>query len=444
MTTGSVPRHLIAFALPLFAGNLLQQMYSLTDSWVVGRFIGDSALAAVGASYPVTHLIVALFSGISIGGTVVIAGYFGAGKKEEAKCSSGTLYLMSLIGAFPMTLFFLFMASPILKFMKADPAFFESAVNYLAIICAGMIGTVGYNVNAGILYGIGDSRSSLIFLIISDILNVGLDFLFVAGFSMGVEGAAYATVIAQCVSWLSGLVYLLKRYPQYMPSFRELRFDKKKFTAILKIGLPAGLQQSITAIGSVCVVARINSFGEAYSAAYNIGNKIDNFIWFAIQSLCSAVTAFTGQNAGVNDYKRVKQGARYSVLFALGICAFFMCVCIPLRFQLVGFFSKTPAVLEAGGEYIWYVIWGYPLLVTFQVLNSVMRGAGDTLVPMISPVISIIVLRLPLIYLITDKFGVHYMYLSYVLGWAFGCALSGLYFLSGRWMRHSLSKTLSN
>lgn len=443
MTAGSVPGHLLAFAIPLFAGNLLQQMYSFADSWISGYYLGDAALAAVGAGFPFVCLIIGMFSGFASGGTVVIAGYFGAGRHEEAKRAAGTLYLASLLAAVPVTILLLVITKPVMSLMRVDPSFYEDACSYLLIICAGLISTVGYNVNAGILYGIGDSRSSLIFLAISTVLNVGLDFWFIAGLDGGIAGAAYATIAAQTVSWFCGIVYIRKRYPQYLPHIKEWTLDKKYLSSIVRIGLPMAMQQALTSTAALFCVARINSYGEAYSAAYNIGNKIDNFAWFAVQSLCSSVMTFTGQNAGVNNLQRVRQGARWATGMSVGICVFFGALIIPLRFIMVGIFSKTPAVLEAGGEYLLYVFLGYPVLGAFQCLNSVMRGAGETTVPLISSVCGILLFRLPLIYFITDHFGPHYMYVSYIGGWFAAFALSTIYYLGGRWTRHGLAGQLS-
>lgn len=443
MTAGSVPRHLLAFAVPLFAGNLLQQMYSFADSWISGFYLGDPALAAVGAGYPIVCLLIGLFSGFASGGTVVIAGHFGAGRQAEARRAAGTLYLSSLIAAVPVTVILLAVTRPLMRLMQVDPSFYGDACTYLLIICAGLISTVGYNVNAGILYGIGDSRSSLIFLAISTVLNIVLDFWFIAGLNGGIAGAAYATVAAQTVSWLCGTVYLRKRYPEYMPGIREWTLDRKIFSSIIRIGLPMGLSQALSSIASLFCVARINSFGEAYSASYNIGNKIDNFAWFAIQSLCSAVMTFTSQNAGVNDIKRVREGARWVTVFTVGVCLIFGVLIVPLRFALIGLFSRTPSVLEAGGEYLCYIFLGYPFCGVYQCLNSVMRGAGEVRVPMITSICGILLFRLPLIYIITDCFGPHYMYISYIGGWFAGFMITGVYYLSGRWTRHSLAKQLS-
>ena len=436
MTEGSVSRHLILFALPMFAGSVLQQLYNMVDSWVVGNYVGDGALAAVGACYPVSFLIIALFMGISTGGTVIISQNFGAGKMQEVRDTIDSLYTAILCTAVPVTVLFLLLADSILVMLHVKASYYAEARTYLLIVSAGLIGTVGYNTNAGILQGLGDSKTPLLFLSIAAVLNTILDLVSVLVLNMGVAGVALSTVIAQLISWLFGIFYINRRYPDL--AIRPLRFCCKKrlLFDVLRIGLPAGLQQATVAFGMIFCVAKINSFGEAYTASYNVGNKIDNFAWLAIQSLSIAVTSFVGQNVGAGKYDRVKKGIRTVITLVLICCAFFMVIILPFRHEIVRFFSKNPDTVAAGGEYLWYIMWGYPMLAVLFCLNSAMRGAGESFFPMVCTVFSMIVTRLPLIYYIADHYGPHKMYLSYDIGWAFGFVVALIYYFSGRWKRH--------
>lgn len=436
MTGGSVSGHLIGFALPLFAGSVLQQLYNMVDSWVVGNYVGDGALAAVGAGYPVSFLIISIFMGASTGGTVVISQYFGAHKMQQVRDTVDSLYTAVICAAIPMTAFFLWIIPSILALLRVDASYYDDAYIYLFITSAGLLGTVGYNVNAGILQGLGDSRTPLLFLAVSSVLNIVLDLISVLSLGMGVAGAALATAVSQLVSAIFGILYINRKYPEIAIHPLRLRCKWDLLKSVLKIGLPAGLQQATVAFGMIFCVSKINSFGEAYTASYNVGNKIDNFAWLANQSLSISVTAFVGQNVGAKNFERAREGIRTVILLVLGCCAFFMAIILPLRHALVDLFTDTPATILAGGEYLWYVMWGYPLLAVMFCLNNAMRGAGESFFPMVCSILSMIVIRLPLIYYIADRFGPQKMYLSYDIGWAAGFVICVCYYLSGRWKRH--------
>ena len=436
MTEGSVARHLVLFALPMFAGSVLQQLYNVVDSWVVGNYVGDGALAAVGACYPVSFLIIALFMGLSTGGTVVISQNFGAGKLQEVRDAVDTLYSVIVLAAVPATVLFLLLCDGILALLRVDASYYAQAKIYLLIVSAGLIGTVGYNANAGILQGLGDSKTPLLFLAIAAVLNTVLDLVSVLVLQMGVAGVALATVIAQLVSWLFGIFYINRKYPDLAIHPLRFRCRKDLLRDILRIGLPAGLQQATVAFGMIFCVAKINSFGEAYTASYNVGNKIDNFAWLAIQSLSVAVTSFVGQNVGAGKMDRAKKGIRTVIVLVLACCVFFMAIIIPFRHEIVGFFSKSPDTIAAGGEYLWFIMWGYPMLAVMFCLNNAMRGAGESFFPMVCTIVSMIVTRLPIIYYIADHYGPHYMYLSYDIGWVIGFIAVLVYYFSGRWKRH--------
>lgn len=444
MTEGSVPRHLIFFALPMFAGSVLQQLYNIVDSWVVGNYVGDGALAAVGAAYPVSFLIIALFMGVSTGGTVVISQNFGAGKMQEVRDAVDSLYTALLCAAIPVTVLFVLLVDPILSLLHVEASYYAQARIYLLIVSAGMISTVGYNANAGILQGLGDSKTPLLFLSIAAVLNTILDLISVLVLEMGVAGVALSTVLAQLVSWLFGIFYINRKYPALAIHPLRLRCKKELLLDVLRIGLPAGLQQATVAFGMIFCVAKINSFGEAYTASYNVGNKIDNFAWLAIQSLSIAITSFVGQNVGAGKYDRARRGIRTVIVLVLLCCTFFMAVILPFRHEIVGFFSKSPDTVRAGGEYLWFVMWGYPMLAVLFCLNCAMRGAGASFFPMVCTILSMIVTRLPLLYYLADHYGPQYMYLSYDIGWAIGLVMALVYYFSGRWKRHGNSRSAAS
>ena len=434
MTVGSPAGHIFYFALPLLAGSFLQQLYNMVDSWVVGNFVGDGALAAVGVGAPVIFLFSSLFMGVSNGGTVVIAQFFGAGKPERVRDAIDTVYTAFVCGAVPLSILAVLLVKPLLFALRVEDAAYHEAFVYLMVVCAGLVGTIGYNLNAGILRGLGNSRTTLLFLAVSTVLNIGLDFLFVLAFRWGVFGAALATILAQASSWLFGLVYINRAYPDYAIRPFCFRFDRELFREIMRIGLPSGLHMSLVALGSMVVMSKINSYGHDFTAAYNVGSKLDSMAFLPIQSLASAVVAYVGQNMSAKQMDRVRRGIRITVFSSLAWAAV-MLVLIPLGPTLIGFFSDTPAVIEAGARYLECIMPFYLLFSVMFCLNNAMQGAGDSLFSMINAILSLILVRVPMVYFLANRFGPDYMYYGIGIGWVVGCTLSIVYYLSGRWKR---------
>lgn len=434
MTEGSPAGHIFYFALPLLAGSFLQQFYNMVDSWVVGNFVGDGALAAVGVGAPVIFLFSSLFMGVSNGGTVVIAQFFGANKPDRVRDAIDTVYTAFVCGAVPLSIIAVLLVKPLLFALRVEDAAYAEAFTYLMVVCAGLVGTIGYNLNSGILRGLGNSQTTLLFLAISTVLNIVLDLAFVLVFHWGVFGAALATILAQAASWLFGLSYINRAYPDYAIRPFCFRFERELFREIMRIGLPSGLHMSLVALGSMVVMSKINSFGEEYTAAYNVGSKLDSMAFLPIQSLASAVVAYVGQNMGAKKMDRVRKGVRITLVssVAWAIC---MLVLIPLGPTLIGFFSDTPAVIEAGARYLQCIMPFYLLFSMMFCLNNAMQGAGDSMFSMINAILSLILVRVPMVYFLANRFGPDYMYYGIGIGWVVGCILSIVYYLSGRWKR---------
>ena len=435
MTVGSPAGHIFYFALPLLAGSFLQQLYNMVDSWVVGNYVGDGALAAVGVGFPVIFMFSSLFMGLSNGGTVVIAQFYGAGKMDRVRDAVDTIYTAFVVSAIPITLLAVFLVKPLLFLLQVESGAYDEAWLYLTVVCAGIIGTIGYNLNSGILGGLGNSRTTLLFLSIATVMNILLDLALVLIFDLGVLGVAVATITAQISSWLFGVGYINRRYPDIAIRPFCFRFDRKLFRQIMGIGLPAGIQMSLVAIGSMAVMSKINSYGKEFTAAYNVGSRLDQLAFLPIQSLSNAVTAFVGQNIGAKRLDRARQGIRVTVLSSV-VWSIAMLVIIPLGPTLVSFFSDTPAVMEAGAVYLKCIM---PFYIPFSVmfcLNNAMRGAGESVFPMVDVILSLILLRVPMVYYLADNFGTDYMYYGIGIGWCLGCLLSVAYYFSGRWKRH--------
>ena len=434
MTVGSPAGHIFYFALPLLLGSFLQQLYNMVDSWVVGNYAGDASLAAVGVGYPVIFMFTSLFMGLSGGGTVVIAQFYGAGNMGRVRDAVDTVYTAFMASAIPITLLALGLVKPVLLLMQVRADAWAESWLYLTVVSAGLVGAIGYNLNAGILGGLGNSRTTLLFLAISSVMNIVLDLVFVLGLGMGVLGVALGTIISQAFSWLFGLFYINRRYPAIAIRPFCRRFDRALFRQIMGIGLPAGIQMSLVALGAMVVMSKINSFGKEFAAAYNGGSKLDSLAFLPVQSLSNAVTAFVGQNTGAKRPDRVRRGIRMTVAASV-VWSAVMLVIIPLSPTLVGFFSDTPAVIHSGTVYLRCIMPFYVLFSVMFCLNNAMRGAGDSLFPMLDVIFSLILVRVPAVYWFADHYGPDYMYYGVGVGWCVGFTLSVVYYLSGRWKR---------
>ena len=436
MTVGSPAGHIFYFALPLLAGSFLQQLYNMVDSFVVGKYVGDSALAAVGVGFPVIFMFTSLFMGLSNGGTVVIAQFYGAGRMDRVRDAVDTIYTSFVCAAVPVTLAALLAVKPILWLLRVDESAYHEAWVYLMVVCAGLMGTIGYNLNAGILGGLGNSRSTLLFLSIAAVMNIFLDFALVLWADMGVLGVALGTIISQAFSWLFGIFFINRRYPQIRIRPFCRRFDRELFRQIMGIGLPAGIQMSLVAVGSMVIMSKVNSYGEAYTAGYNVGYRLDQLAFLPVQSLSNAVTAFVGQNIGAKRLDRARRGVRVTVGSAVVWSLAMTALLIPCGPFFISIFSQTPAVIDAGAAYLQGIMPFYVLFAVFFTLNNAMRGSGESVFPMVNTILSLILLRVPSVYLMADRFGPDFMYYGFGVGWAVGFAATVAYYLSGRWLRH--------
>ena len=410
----------------------------MVDSWVVGNYVGDAALAAVGVGFPVIFMFTSLFMGISNGGTVVIAQYYGAGKLDRVRDAVDTIYTAFMAAALPVTVLALLLVKPLLFVLRVESGAYHEAWVYLMIVCAGLVGTIGYNINAGILGGLGNSRTTLLFLAISSLMNIALDLALVLAAGMGVAGVALGTILSQAFSWLFGLFYINRRYPDIAIRPFCRRFDRTLFRQIMEIGLPAGIQMSLVSVGAMVVMSKINSYGKEFTAGYNVGYRLDQLAFLPVQGLSSAVTAFVGQNIGARRLDRVRRGIRVTLIAAV-IWSAVMLVLIPLGPALVSVFSDTPAVIQAGTVYLKCIMPFYFLFSVMFCLNNAMRGAGDSLFAMLDVLFSLILVRVPAVYWIANHYGPDYMYYGIGVGWTVGFTLSVAYYLSGRWKRMSLA-----
>lgn len=433
MTEGSTAKLILAFSFPLLLGNVFQQLYNMVDSVVVGNYVGKQALAAVGTGFPIIFMLSSLFMGIGIGATILISQFYGARDFENLGKTAHSMYTALAIISIPLALIGIAICGPILKLMNVPEDTFDMARTYIMIVFVGIIGSLGFNINSGILQGLGDSKSSLLFLSVACAVNIVLDILFVVGFSWGVAGVALATIIAQMVSFLFGTVYINKKYEFLQLSLLKFEFDKNLFIKTVKLGIPAAIQQAIFSVGVMSLQALVNSYGSDFMAGYNAATKIDSFAFMPIQSFSTAVTTFVGQNIGAGKMDRVRHGTRSTVIISV-VFAIVIGVVLYLAGPIcLRMFSSDEVVIESGMAYLVRILPFYFMLSVLFTLNSVLRGAGQTIVPMLSSILGLWLARIPAAYIFAAVFGRDNLFFCYAAGWAVGIVITGSYYFFGKW-----------
>ena len=435
LTKGNEARLIFNFAIPMLLGNVFQQMYSITDTVIVGRFIGKEALVAVGTSFPIIFTLVSFVIGISIGSSIVVSQYFGAKDMVNVKRAVNTLYIFLFCAAIVVTILGISLCGPIFRKIDLPKEAYPQARMYLLIYFSGIIFVFGYNGASAILRGLGDSKTPLYFLILSTVSNALMALLFVVVFHWGVAGSAIATVIAQAWVFFAIAWYMNKHDKVAKLSIRELQFSKVIFKQILRIGLPTGFQQTFVALGMIALYGIVNRFGLEANAAYSVAGRIDTFASMPAMTFAIALSTFVGQNLGANIPERVHAGLK-ATFFMTSVVSVIMSLCsIFLGRQLMSIFTTDPNVIEIGKEYLMIVGSFYLVFSTMFVIGGVMRGAGDTLIPMFITLFSLWVIRIPLAYFFSryQHMGVHGIWWAIPIAWVSGMILSYLYYSSGCW-----------
>ncbi len=436
MTQGTIWKHLLAFALPLMVGNLFQQLYNTVDSIVVGQFVSKQALAAVGSTTSIINMLVGFFSGVSVGAGVIISQRFGAKDPEGVhKAVHTTIALTLIIGAIG-TIAGMLLAPVMLTLMKTPQDVFVEAKAYLQIYFGGISGLMLYNMGSGILRAVGDSRRPLYFLVFSSIVNIVLDLLFVLGFHMGVEGVAYATIIAQFSS--AALIYITLYRTQDVHRFRpsKLKIYPAIMKSIIRVGLPSGLQQALTAFSNVFVQSYINSFGTNCVAGWSCYHRIDQFILLPMQSISMASTTFVGQNIGNRDLERTEKGIRTAVTLSILVTGCLITLVFIFCVPLIKIFNADPAVLEYGKTFIRLISPFYLIICFNQIYAGALRGAGDAKAPMVIMLFSFVLFRQMYLAIGTQFAALNnpwFVGLGYPAGWAMCFALQLLYYYKSHW-----------
>ena len=393
MTRGSEMRHILSFALPLLVGNIFQQLYNTVDSWVVGNFASNEAFAAVGTVGPIINMLIGMFSGFASGAGVVISQFYGAKDHQKVHDTVHTAIAMTAVLTLILTAIGVLVTPAMLRFMKTTDEVFPESSAYLTIYFGGMIGLLFYNMGAGILRAVGDSRHPFYFLLVSAVTNTVLDLLFVIRFHMGVVGVAVATVLAQALSATLTIVTLMRSESSIRLTLREVRLDLEMLGKIVRVGIPAALQMAVTAFSNVFVQSYINQFGTNCMSGWTAYSKVDQFIFMPMQSLALAATTFVGQNLGIGQVERAKKGARTALMMAFASTAVISVVVILFAPSLVYFFNQESEVMRYGTMFLRYLTPFYFLCCINQVYSAALRGAGDSRAPMIIMLASFVLFR---------------------------------------------------
>lgn len=440
LTKGKPGILILRFATPMLIGNVFQQFYNIADSVIVGRFLGKEALAAVGSSFPILFMLISFVMGITMGSTIIIAQYFGAKDIRNVKRSIDTLYISLFFMSIAVSILGITFSGTIFELMNLPAKVLPQARSYLNIYLSGSIFFFGYNAISAILRGLGDSKTPLYFLIISTIVNIILALLFVVVFKWGIEGSAIATVIAQAGAFVSGVIYLNRTHPIINLSWRKMEFDKEIFKKSISIGLPSGLQQTFVALGMMALLRVVNNFGTNTLAAYSAAGRIDSLAGMPAMNFGAALSTFVGQNIGANKPERVKQGLISTFIMASSLAILTTLAIILFKRNLMGLFTDDPAVIEAGATYLVIVSSFYIFFSSMFVIGGVMRGAGDTLIPMFITLFSLWVIRIPLAYALSARIGVTGIWWAIPIAWFLGAVLSYLYYRRGNWKNKAVVK----
>ena len=383
MTSGSIPKQIIFFALPILLGNLFQQLYNTVDSLIVGNYLGSQALAAVSSSGNIIFLMIGFFNGVAIGAGVVISRYFGARQIDRMQDAIHTTVAFGLIVSVIMTLVGVFFTPTLLRWMQTPQSVMASSITYFKIYFLGSLGSIMYNFFVGILQAVGDSKHSLYYLIVSSIVNIVLDLFFIAGLKMGVGAAAAATIISQYISAGLCLYLLLTTKGSHRIQISKVRLHKSYLIEILKYGLPSGFQNSIIGLANVVVQSNINSFGDMAMAGCGAYSKVEGFAFLPITSFTMALTTFVGQNLGARQYDRALKGAKFGMLCSMGLAECIGVITFVFCPQFIAAFDGTPEVIQYGSLRGQTSAFFFFLLAYSHCVSAILRGAGKSMVPMV-------------------------------------------------------------
>ncbi len=438
LSVGKESRLIFRFATPMLLGNMFQQLYNVVDSIIVGNYIGKEALAAVGASFPIIFTLISFIIGIAIGSTVIISQFFGAKDYEKVKRAIDTLYIFIFFASLLVSILGIVFSTWIFRLIGLPEDVIPQANSYLDIYLSGLVLFFGFSATSAILRGLGDSKTPLYFMIIATVANIAFDFLFVVGFGWGIEGAAAATVVAQGGAFATAILYLNRTHEIINLSWRRMVFDRKLFRDNIRIGLPIGLQQSFVALSMMVMYWLVNPFGTNAVAAYSVVFRIDSFASMPAMNFAAALSTFVGQNLGARKPERVHTGLISTFMMTSVFAITMTAVALLFAGPLMRLFTGDAEVIRHGVEYLYIVSPFYVVFTAMFTIGGVMRGAGDTFIPMLITFIALWAVRIPLCYFLSIEMGVTGIWWGIPVAWFTGALLSFLYYLTGRWKKKSL------
>lgn len=441
MTQGKPWKRIVEFAIPMLIGNVAQQLYNTVDSIVVGKYIGDNALAAVGSAFPILNLLLVFFVGIATGSGIMVAQYFGAKHREGLSRSIGVSITLTAIMSLIIMIIGPLITRPMLVLLNTPETILNWSSEYLIIFFVGIAGFSYFNILSGILRGLGDSISALVFLLISTAINIVLDIWFVAGLNMGVGGVALATIIAQGISALLCFRKLMQMNEYFDLNLEMLKPLKQYTVKLINLGLPAGLTHAMFSLTMIVVQSLTNSFGEMIIACNVIVMRVDGFAMMPNHTFGNAMTTFVGQNIGANRMDRLEEGVRDGTKIAVGVSAAITIIILIFGKYLMYLFTDTAELVDLSMHMMRILAIGYIAVAVTQSLSGVMRGAGDTMTPMWISLITMIILRVPLAYGIayftrSESYLVgrpESLFISHIIAWIAGTVITVIFYRKGKW-----------
>ncbi len=446
MTVGKPWENILIFTVPMLIGNIAQQLYNTVDSVVVGNFVGDNALAAVGSAGPILNLLIVLFIGISMGASIMVSQYFGARNRKDLSATIGNCIVLTALASVFVMVVATMLTRPLLLLLKTPDSILDWCTSYLHILFIGSAGLAYYNILSGVLRGLGDSISALVYLIVASILNIILDLVFVVYFGMGVDGVALATAIAQAISALLCVRRLMQMKDLFDMNREYLKMTKYHSMSIIRLGVPSGVTQAILSMAMLIVQSLTNSFGEQFIAANVIVMRVDGFAMLPNFSFATAMTTYAGQNVGAGSYDRVVKGAKQGTFMAIGTSAVITGLILLFGKPLMGIFTNTESLVILSMNLMRILAVGYIAMAVTQSLSGVMRGAGDTMTPMWISLVTTILVRVPLAYgLVYLSRSAQYpqgrkecIFVSLLISWIIGALATALFYRRGKWRQTAL------
>lgn len=440
LTHGPVWKVIVRFALPLLIGNLLQQLYNITDSIIVGQFLGKEALAAVSASFFIYYFIISLVIGVGSGTSVVVSQFFGAKQYDKVQRAFSSFFIFMLVAGIALSIAGIIFAEPIFRLTNTPEEVIPDAVAYFRIYIGGTFLFVTFNSIISILRGVGESVRPMIFIFITTVLNIVLDLLFIVGFGWGIEGAARATVIAQGIGMCVALGYVNNTHPLLSIKKQDLLFDMKLFKEGLKIGLPTSVQQCAIALGLIALLGIVNGFGTDTLTAYGAAGKIDTIITQAVLTLSGALAAFCGQNIGAGRFDRVRKGLRFTMLVNVIFSVVTFTAIYFFGEEMMRAFTNDLAVIAIGKEYL-LIIGGFFIVHgALNIYNGALRGAGDTIFTMVTSLLCLWLIRIPLAYQLSAWYGRQGIWWAIGISIGIGLVITYIYYKTDIWKKRCVVK----